>query len=276
MLRPARAEELDVLIAAFWPVALDLAHSTYPTYTDGVKTRKDFAEAIQRAHQADWGEVLVHVHEGAVNGLLVIDVADDEFLSLHVCLTHAHQPECLAEALAYIVGKHPGKTLWLGFAPENTEMLAFAQTNGFALLDDTVNWNIALADWQPVQPETPVHTVTCGNYDAFRALWTDRDMYWNADRIEAALDRWMLFVTADGRGAVACMDEGVMLEIFGFQYRDGYDEAVHRALMTACLNAAKAKGAKYLTYFSEREETAVMQLLSFRRVSDYRCYEKKL
>ncbi len=240
MLRPVRAEELDTLIDAFWPVALDLKHSAYPTYTDGVKTREDFAGAVRRAFLEDWGEVLVHVHDGADNGLLVIDVADDEFVSLHVCLTRAHQPECLGEALAYLHAKHAGKTLWLGFAPENAEMLTFAESQGF------------------------------------RLLWTDEDMYWNADRIEAALNRWMLFVMADGRGAVACMDEGVMLEIFGFQYAGGYDADAHRALMTACLNAAKAKGARYLTYFSDREEAAVMQQLSFRWVSDYRCYEMKL
>lgn len=276
MLRPVRAEELDALLEVFWPVALDLTRSTYPTYTDGVKTRADFSEAIRRAQGADWGEVLVHTHHGAVNGLIVIDEADDEFVSLHVCLTHAHQMECLAEALAYLRGKHPGKTLWLGFAPDNTEMLAFAESNGFTLLDDAVNWNIALADWQPARTDMPVQPVTREGYDAFRALWTDGSMYWNADRIEAALDRWMLFVTADGRGAVACMDEGAMLEIFGFQYRDGYDEAVHRALLTACLSAAKEKRAQYLTYFSDRSENAVMQQLGFRRVSDYRCYEKKL
>lgn len=276
MLRPVRMEELDALIDAFWPVALDLTRSTYPTYTDGIKTRADFAEAIRRSHQADWGEVLVHTHDGADNGLIVIDVADEEFVSLYVCLTHAHQPECLAEVLAHLHGKHPGKTLWLGFAPDNADMLAFAEANGFALLDDSVNWNIALPDWQPAQQDVPVLAVTRGNYAAFRTLWTDERMYWNADRIEAALDRWMLFVTADGRGAVACMDEGAMLEIFGFQYRDGYDEAVHRALLAACMNTAKAKDAQYLTYFSDRSEAAVMQQLGFRRVSDYRCYEKKL
>lgn len=276
MLRPVCAQEMDVLLDEFWPIALDLTRSTYPTYTDGVKTRADFAEAIRRAQQESWGEVLVHVHDGADNGLIVIDVADDEFVSLHVCLTRAHQPECLAEALAYLRGKHRGKTLWLGFAPENAEILAFAVGNGFSLLDDSVNWNIALPDWLPVQPDIPVTAVSGGNYAAFRTLWTDRDMYWNAERIEAAMDRWVLFVTADGHGAVACMDEGVMLEIFGFQYREGYDEAHHRALLTACLNAAKAKQAKYLTYFSDRNEAAVMQSAGFRRVSDYCCYETRL
>ena len=276
MLRAVREEELDGLIDAFWPFALDLKQSTYPTYTDGVKTRGEFAETIRRAFREDWGEVLVHVLDGADNGLLVIDVAVDEFVSLHVCLTRAQLPECLGEVLAYLRGKHAGKMLWLGFAPENAEMLAFAETQGFRLLDDSVNWNIALADWQPCVPELAVMPVSGENFGAFRILWTDEDMYWNAERIEAALNRWMLFVTADGRGAVACMDEGTMLEIFGFQYASGYDADVHRSLMAACLNAAKAKGAGYLTYFSDRSEAAVMRSLGFRRVSDYRCYEMTL
>lgn len=276
MLRPVHAGELDALTDAFWPVALDVAHSAYPTYADGVKTRGDFAQAVRRAYREDWGEVLVHAHDGVENGLLVIDAVDDEFVSLHVCLTRAHQPDCLAEALAYLRTKHAGKTLWLGFAPENAEMLAFAETQGFRLLDASVNWNIALANWQSRAPELAVLPVSGENFGAFRALWTDEDMYWNADRIESALNRWMLFVTADGRGAAACMDEGAMLEIFGFQYAGGYDADAHCALMTACLNAAKAKGARYLTYFSDREEAAVMRSLGFRRVSDYRCYEMRL
>lgn len=276
MLITHHAQELDALIEKFWPVALDLTHSTYPTYTDGIKTQADFAKAVHCAASEDWGEVLVHLRDGKVNGLLVVDVADDAYVSLHVCLTHAHQAECLGETLAYLRHKHAGKTLWLGFAPDNTDMLAFAEANGFTVLDDTVNWNISLEAWQPAALERPVQRVDGEHYEAFRALWTDESMYWNADRIWAVLERWMLFVTGDGRGAVACMDEGVMLEIFGFQYRDGYDEATHRALMTACLNAARQQGSKYLTYFADREETAAMQSLGFRRVSDYVCYEKKL
>lgn len=276
MLITPHAHELDALIAEFWPVALDLTHSTYPTYTDGIKTQADFAKTVHCAASENWGEVLVHLRNGEVNGLLVADVTDDMYVSLHVCLTHAHQTECLGETLAYLRQKHAGKTLWLGFALENTEMLAFAEENGFALLDDTVNWNINLEAWQPAATERPVQRVKEDHYEVFRNLWTDESMYWNADRIRAAMERWMLFVAEDGRGAVACLDEGEMLEIFGFQYRDGYDEATHGALMTACLNTARQQGNKYLTYFADREEMAVMQSLGFRRVSGYRCYEMKL
>ena len=276
MLRQPHLHELDALIMEFWPVALDLTRSAYPTYTDGVKTQADFVQTVHRAASEDWGEVLVHLRDGKVNGLLVVDVADDAYVSLHVCLTHAHQAECLGEVLAYLRQKHAGKIMWLGFSTENTDMLVFAEEKGFTLLDDTVNWNISIEDWQPAATVCPVRRVSAENYEAFRALWTDEDMYWNADRIWAAMERWILFVTGDRRGAVACLDEGGMLEIFGFQYRDGYDEGTHRALMAACLNTARQQGSKYLTYFADREETAVMQSLGFHRVSDYRCYEIEL
>lgn len=276
MLREARADELEELIDAFWPLAADLTRSTYPTYADGIKTCADFRQAVSRAYREAWGEVLVHIRNGADNGLIVLDVTDDAFISLHVCLNRTDQTGCLTEVLAYLRQKHAGKTLWLGFAPENAEMLAFAQAQGLRLLDDSVNWNISLADWQPDPAELPVTPVTCENYALFRALWTDEEMYWNADRIEAALERWRIFIMEDGCGAVACMDEDMMPEIFGFQYRGGYDAAAHRTLMTACLNDAKAKGSQYLTYFSDREEAPVMQALGFRRISGYCCYETTL
>ena len=118
MLITPHAHELDALIAEFWPVALDLTHSTYPTYTDGIKTQADFAKTVHCAASENWGEVLIHLRNGEVNGLLVADVTDDMYVSLHVCLTHAHQTECLGETLAYLRQKHAGKTLWLGFALE--------------------------------------------------------------------------------------------------------------------------------------------------------------
>ena len=276
MLRTVRPEELDGLIAAFWPVALDLTRSAYPTYADGVKTPADFASAVTRAWAEDWGEVLVHVRDGADNALVVLDAVDDAYVSLHICLTRAHQPECLAEVLAYLRQRHAGKTLWLGFAPENWDMLAFVRRNGFRLLDNSVNWNIPLERWQRREPERLVMPVCKDNYDAFSALWTDEGMYWNAGRIAESMARWLLFVTADGLGAAACMRDARLPEIFGFQYRDGYDEAVHRALLTACLNAAAEADAGHLTYFAAPEETAVMTALGFRRVSAYQCYEMML
>lgn len=155
-------------------------------------------------------------------------------------------------------------------------MLAFARAQGFSLLEESVNWNIALTAWRPGPPDKHVLPVTGENYAAFRALWTDTNMYWNADCIEAALERWLLFVMDDGSGAAACMVYDAGVEIFGFEYCGGYHEGTHRALMTACLNAAKQRGGTSLTYFSDREEAAVLQSLGFRRVSDYCCYEMKL
>lgn len=278
MLRAVKTEELHALAEAFWPLTQDLTRSTYPTYTDGIKTRHDFVHQLCRAADGDWGEVLLHLRSGQINGLLLIDQVDEQHVSLQVCLTRACQHECLRETLAYISGKHPGKTLWIGFAPENRELLDFVTQQGFELQDSSINWTLHLATWPEQEVPTCVHRVTEENYGQFRSLWTDQEMYWTAERIREHLDRWRLFVYRDGErpcGAAACMDEGLMLEIFGFQYAAGYDQTVHQALMTACLCDAKGR-AQHLTYFSSEEEAPVMKALGFQRVSDYLCYEKRL
>ncbi len=279
MLKPLTQAELPDILADFWPVALDLTRSGYPTYTDGIKTFDDFARQVTRARDESWGEVLLHVHEGADNGLIVVDRVDDDYLSLPVCLTKAHQDAALAETIAYLAQKYAGRTLWLGFAPENAERLAFAKSNGFALLDDTTNWQLPLASWQRTAADARVLAIDREHYAAFKTLWTNEDMYWNAERIAQDMSRWYLFVYEDNGvpvAAVACMKDAKMPEIFGFMYRDDYDDQAHRALLTACLNVAAAERCDELIYFAGAEENAVMSALNFHRVSGYVCYQKEL
>ncbi len=284
--RLSEAEIADAA-AAFWPVAQDLTRSGYPTYTDGVKTFADFAGIIRRAAAASWGEALAHVQNGVINGLAVVERVDDTYLSLPVCLAHARQEAFLKELLADLTERYSGRTLWLGFAPENGERLAFARENGFTLLDESTNWVCDLSTWdQPVHTwrhsQSETHTFEVGEetYPDFRRLWTDTKMYWNADRIAEHLNEWHLFVHVDEMtgpvGAVACQKDPVMQEIFGFMYRRNYDPACHHGLLCACLNTAKRDGSSYLTYFAGQEENDVMSRLGFRRVSDYVCCEKRL
>lgn len=265
-----RVDDLERCIAAYWPLAQDVTRSAYPTYTDGIKTRDDFAEKLRMADASDWGTLLLH-DSGA---LVLIEEEDAEYVSLRLW-AKGEQSAALEESLAYLQERYPGRTLWMGFAPENTQMLAFARAHDFRLLDDLINWTLRLADASCPKAQEAVR-VTRENYPVFRALWTDTRIYWNADRIWNAFDRWLLFVTKDGCAAAACMDEGVMMEAFGFQYAQAYDEQAHRTLLSAMILEGKARGAKHLTYFSDHAETAVMQMTGFRRVSDYVCYEYKL
>lgn len=256
------AKDISALVDTFWPLTQDLACSGYPTYADGIKTKADFADQLARASREDWGEVLLF---NGGKGLLVIDAVDENYVSLPVCLCGGDQHAFLAETLDYVRAHHPGKTLWFSFAPENAAYQTFADEQGMTLLDDTINWNIR--EWKSVPLSTDVQRVTAENYAHFRSLWTDETMYWNAERIREKLDKWLLFTTEDA--AVACMDEGVMLEIFGFMGNPG-DMG---KLMEACLNES---GGRPLTYFADREESTLMEALGFRRISGYRCYEIKL
>ncbi|MBR4081852.1 MAG: hypothetical protein IKK21_08725 [Clostridia bacterium] len=271
MIRRVTAGKLPALADAFWDCAMDLTRSGYPTYTDGVKTRADFDAYLSRACQADWGEVLVYEHGGAVCGLIAVDIVDDAYVSLHVCLCRTHSQEMLAELLRRLSGEHAGKTLWFGFAPENAAYLGFAEEHGFAVLEESVNWIMPMNGTCP--PAPGVCAVTADD-PAFRRFWRDPDMYWTAERIAANPAGWTLLVHE--RGAAAMLDSGDTQEIFGFEYADGFDETAFFALMQGCLHIAKVKGAAHMNYFASPEESAVMAALGFRRVSGYLCYERKL
>lgn len=269
MLTPMTDEEMSLSLDSFWPAALDLRRSGYPTYTDGVKTRADWEKHISCAARDAWGEVLLYRHDEAPAGLATVELVDDEYLSLPVCVCLDYQQEMLEELLEYLTARYPGRTLWLGFAPENTQRLAFARDHHFELLDDLVNWNAQ--GWPSGPMPEGVRSITEESYEDFRCLWTDEAIYWNAERIRDALDKWLLFVTDSA--AVACMDVGVMLEVFGFAYREDADPLQMRGLLEACLNAA---GKRPLTYFASREESDMMEELGFRRISGYVCYQKTL
>ena len=102
------------------------------------------------------------------------------------------------------------------------------------------------------------------NYNIFRILHsqTDGDMYWNSDRILAALDDWTVFVkTKDGkpRGAVYSTDlnEG-WSEIFGVDLARGEsDPALFKELLRAALSDAKQKNGKFVTFFCEPHRIAL-------------------
>lgn len=272
MLRRAEMMEVPRLLECFWPVAQDLTRSGYPTYTDGIKTFADFSQQVLRALTEEWGEVLIWRTDDGEKGLLVIDEVDEEHVSLPVCLCKGVQHVFLTEAFAYVRGRHPGKILWWGFAPENAELLRFVREQDFELLDDTANWNIDLTRADAGASEAV--PVMAENEAYFRSLWTDETMYWNADRILSDPSKWLLYVTKGG--AVACMAEDAMLEIFGFQYRSGFNGEAFQALMQAVLLGGKARQARYLTCFADAAESELLRPLGFRRVSEYLCYQKKL
>ena len=68
MLIKPTAEEAERYIDFAYELALDPARSGYPTYTDGIKTKEDFAETCRYAFSYDGREVLLYLENGVVAG----------------------------------------------------------------------------------------------------------------------------------------------------------------------------------------------------------------
>ena len=127
------------------------------------------------------------------------------------------------------------------------------------------------------------HGVTQDNYALFRQLHAaaDEDMYWNSDRIFAALDSWTIFVKLyDGKAVGSVYYTAVgdgWFEIFGIDMRDNaFDKEICRSLLAAAMNEAKARGGRYMTFFCGDEEQKVADKLGFMCVGRYVCYRKQL
>ncbi len=283
MLRHVDKSELPALIEQFWPLTQDFTRSTYPTYADGIKTQADFASALTQALAREGKEVLVYLHQGRITGLAVIDVVDDTEAMLQICLWTDHASEMLAELLSHMRATASGHRLTVGFPPENTTLESFLNANGFEKLDESSCWKRDLSTWQAQDGLPQVELVTESSFAQFRASWQEEDMYWTADRIHAAWDRWRLFLCRDEcgvRGVTACMvgeqmDQvgGGMVEPCGVMYdARGYDPLTFQALMTACLRLCQQRKNRHLVYFASEEEKQTMVCMGFELVSGYRCY----
>ena len=55
-----------------------------------------------------------------------------------------------------------------------------------------------------------------------------------------------------------------------------FTEERFRALLLAALNEGKRMGAKFLTFFCEEREQAVVEEVGFRNVGQYVCYRKEI
>ena len=103
-------------------------------------------------------------------------------------------------------------------------------------------------------------------------------MYWNADRICADLDRWIVFVRLRAGEPVGCVyymdaDDG-WYEIFGIDTKDGaFDPGLFRELVGAALSEAKRRGGKYMTFFCGGESQALAEELEA-AACDYARYSE--
>lgn len=284
MLRVCTVQEYTALVDNMYDLALDRSKSGYPSYCDGIKTKEMFLERSKRAFSEKEEELLLFEYNGTVEGWIhYFWLPEDRYLSTVSFLVRSHTAQALKEFLEMARGKFGGYELYLGYSAENTEAVSFLSASGFELIEKSNNNTAFLREYTALPDGEDVLRITKENFEWFRPLHSqaEEDMYWNSDRIYAALDRWIIFVrlrNGEPMGSVYFLNTDTdWYEIFGVDMKDNsFDAETFRILLKAALNAAKERGGKYMTFFCEDEAQAAVEEAGFKPMDRYVCYKKLL
>lgn len=281
MLRLIKEAEFDRYIGFAYELALDPARSGYHVYYDGMKTREDFVSRAWKALERPGEDVLLFEEDGEVEGLIAFEHPEEEhYLHTFIFSIRRDTGTALAEFLDYCRERWPGFTLDLAFPAENVEATSWLEGQGIPCNDRSWNFLLNLDRYKPLPEPSGVKRITAENFEEFAAVHRQiqEDMFWNCERVRAALNRWVIFVTGEGETAgevLMTLDGKPHEEIFALEFVDGqsHDEAF-QALLTAALNLLKAHGTKWLTFFVDEgcPQGELLKALSFRLVGTFVCH----
>lgn len=284
MLRSCTVSEYEKYADFVYGLAMDRSRSGYPAYSDGIKTREMFMQRSKRAFSSATEDILLFEYAGAVEGWIhYYYLLEDKYLSTESFNIASHTEQALEEFLEFAQKHFSGYDLYLGYSTDNKSALAFMRTHGFELLDKSCNNTALLNEYRPVAVSGDIISITKENFGYFRALHSpaDCDMYWNSDRIFAALDSWTIFVMLCGGTPAGSIyytpaADG-WFEIFGIDTKDElHSGEVSRSLLGKALNTAKARSGRYMTFFCDEDMQELVSSLGFFSVGMYVCFRKHL
>ena len=284
MLRICTKQEFAVYADFVYSLALDKTKSGYPSYCDGIKTKKMFLQRSQEAFSKENEAILLFEYDGAVEGWIhYYALPEDNYLSTVSFNILSHTEQALKEFLDFAKEHFHGFELLLGYSTENTKAIAFLKSNGFERLEESNNNTAFLNRLAFSQSNCSVIRITKENFEPFRSLHVqvENDMYWNSERIYNNIDHWIIFVKLQNDipvGSVYYMaDDDGWYEIFGIDLKENiFDEKVFSDLLEAALRSAKELNGKYMTFFCGDEEQKIVSKLGFDLIDKYVCYKTLL
>lgn len=283
MLRAATEEDIRRYGDRFYDIALDPARTSYPIYTDGIKSKADFIAYAKRGVAAKEYELLLFEYQGNVEGWVQYYwIPEDAYLQIGPCIIARHTDAALREVLDHLTARFPGYSLYWGLPSCNLPAVSFLEARGFACVEDDYNNSFFFDAFEPFPDPENVVRINEANYGDFHSLCGQEDgsVYWNSRRIREHLDLWRIFVCYSGgqpAGAVYYQGGGASLEIFGVQFAgDRYRKDVFQTLLRRALNEGKRSGARYMTFFCDDACQPAVLELGFTCVGRYLCYVRQI
>ena len=288
MLRPANPEALRMHLGFAWQLAQTPAHSSFPTYLDGVKTRADFEKTALSSVENPHGEVLLFEKDGALLGWIQYYwLPEDRYLGFESFLAAQAVSQLIDEFLAYAKAQFPGYVVSLGLPAENPAA-PLLSSRGFVLAEESDVFVLHLEQAVLPPDDAQAVSVTEAGFPAFAALHDQTPgRYWNSARLYRALQtgtgrRWRLLLyqsaqTGEALGSMSFVCTPVMAEIFSADFKnDRFCAPVMQGLLTHALHLAKAAGERHMVFFASGGESAAAQAAGMEKVARYLLFEKVL
>lgn len=286
MIKQIANDEISQYLEYAYEIGMDLKHSAYPTYTDGLKTKEDFFKSAQRVSTEDekW-EAFLYLRDGKVQGWIhLYSQIAEKYCHTDAFSIQSGTAEALHEFTAYLRHRYPGFTLDMGFPDVNTEAAAALKAEGFVQIEYSHVNVMKLANYQKKDDSKDVVPVTLENESLFHQLHDPRNgtMYWTSERILKEYHvpkqtRWHLYLLMDGDKTAACiyfLFVRNMMEVFGIDYLDQFEPDSFRKLMIKALNVTKdADIFGTYNFTDDDEEEKILQELGMDYQGDYTAYQ---
>ncbi len=276
MLKKATKEDIIKQREMLYRLAMHPSESSYPLFCDGIKTKQDFYEHLDRGVCREDHTSLLYTENGSVLGLIqFFTVPDDRYLQLCGFYITKHIEAAFCELMQYLEIRYRGYELYFGFSDQNKTAALYLSSHGFLLIEDAYHDVFIFSEYRP-QPCAPsIRKLDRSHFADFRTLHkVDPTVYWNSDRIYDCFDQWNIYVYYEDQTPVAAIFE-TDGEIYGVDFRDNaYREELFCALVTCVLNDLKARGYESMIFFNDEETQQAALRLGFRFADRYHLYRK--
>lgn len=284
MLRKIETTEFEELVEFAYEVSQDLSKTSFPVYTDGIKTKQDFLLRSRDGIQREGEEILVFQKNGQVEGWVhYFTIPSAKYIVMCNMSIRSGYAEAFAELLEYWKQEYPGYLWSVYFPEENQEIAAFMKEHHYEEKSREIVDVLAFQDYEKKEDNGHVVEIQQNNFSVFREIHQphEQGMYWTSERIENTLDNWAIYAYKENDqyiGAVYYNGKGSQnLEIFGIDLLPEVDNPnVIRELLISALNGAKDAGANSMYFFNDESTHEIAKKVGFRCVTTAHYYEERM
>ena len=282
MLIEATLQDIEKYLGFSYNLSQDLTTSAFPTYLDGIKTKNDFYKSAYSSFSKTNSKILLFINNDEVLGWIdYYWIEQDHYLGFNVFNIQNNQQEAIEEFIEYSKSRYPNYTIYFGFPSDNTLIIEYLKSIDSEKIDENYVYTLSFEKYSPLKYDGDIVQVNNENWNDFRRLHDKiDDIYWNSDRLKNALttnsnNQWNIFLYYEKnilKGCIYFVYTPLLMEVFGIDYKDDFDENIMRNLLIKCLNTSKLDNQKHTTFFVEEKERKIVESVGFNFITKYELY----